>query len=855
MRLTHADGGLQSMTLTIPELALVVLIGPSGSGKSTFAARHFGPTEVISSDFCRGLVADDENDQAATPAAFRVLQYIAGERLLAGRLTVIDATNVQPESRRPLSELAKQHDCLAVAIVFDVPERLCVARNRNRPDRRLSPSVIHRQRDQMRRSLRHLQREGFRHVYFLDSPDDFDSAVIERQRLWVNRRDDHGPFDVVGDVHGCLDELLQLLEELGYEDSVGSLRHPDGRRLVFVGDLVDRGPDTPGVLRLVMTLAREGTALCVVGNHDQKLMRALKGHNVHVGHGLERSLAQLEGDQQLRQEAIDFLDGLISHFVLDDGNLVVAHAGLKEEFQGRASGRVRDFALYGETTGETDEYGLPVRLDWAQNYRGRALVVYGHVAVNEPRWINGTVNIDTGCVFGGRLTALRYPERELVSVPAARTYFEPVRPLRQIGAEDGDRDDLLDVADALGKRIVETALAGNVTIRDENAAAALEVMSRFAIDPRWLIYLPPTMSPTEASREPRLLEHPAEALAHYRKQAVEGVVCEEKHMGSRAVVIACRDTEAAIRRFGVAPPAEVGVCYTRTGRPMFVDATLERALLDRARSAAEAAGWWSEFATDWICLDCELMPWSARAQELLATQYAPVGAAGVISLNEATAAVAAAAERHIDVNELPVALAQRADAVHRYVEAYARYCWPVNGVEDLRLAPFHLLATEGCVHTDKNHEWHMLKLHELCQADSGVLIPTPYRMVDLGDGEAASTTIAWWEALTNAGGEGMVVKPIDFVAKSRHGLVQPGIKCRGPEYLRIIYGAEYNLPGNLERLRDRGSLARKRSLALREFALGVESLQRFVNREPLFRVHEAVFGVLALESEPIDPAL
>lgn len=843
------------MTLIIPELALVVLIGPSGSGKSTFAARQFRVTEVISSDFCRGLVADDENDQAATPAAFRVLQYIAGERLEAGRLTVVDATSVQPESRRPLVELAKQHDSLAVAIVFDVPERLCIERNRSRPNRSLSAGVIHRQRDQMRRSLRNLQREGFRYVYLLDSPEKIDAAVVERQRLRVNRRDDHGPFDIVGDVHGCHEELTQLLGKLGYQRSGASFTHPDGRRLILLGDLVDRGPDTPGVLRLVMTLAHDGTALCVVGNHDQKLMRALKGRNVQVSHGLQQSLAQLESDPELRQEAVDFLDGLISHYVLDDGNLVVAHAGLKEDFQGRASSRVRDFALYGETSGESDEYGLPVRLDWAQNYRGRALVVYGHVAVTEPRWINGTVNIDTGCVFGGRLTALRYPERELVSVPAASIYFEPIRPLQATGSAEGDRDALLDVADVLGKRIVETTLAGHVTIREENANAALEVMSRFALDPHWLIYLPPTMSPAEASKEPGLLEHPAEAFAYYRKQGVQRVVCEGKHMGSRAVVIACHDAEAAISRFGVAPPAEVGVCHTRTGRPMFVDTALERALLDRVRSAVEAAGWWSEFATDWICLDCELMPWSAKAQELLATQYAPVGMAGVVSLNAAVAAVAAAAVRGIEVDSLPVALAERAEAVHRYIEAYGRYCWPVNGIDDLRLAPFHLLATEGRSHTDKSHEWHVVKLQELCQKGSATIVPTPYRIVEVEDSDAVSATVAWWNSLTNAGGEGIVVKPFDFVARSRDRAVQPGIKCRGPEYLRIIYGPEYSLPSNLERLRARGSLAHKRSLALREFALGIESLQRFVNREPLYRVHEAVFGVLALESEPIDPAL
>jgi protein phosphatase len=844
------------MNLTIPELCLVVLVGPSGSGKSTFAAKHFLPTEVISSDTCRALVSDDENDMAATAAAFRVLYSIAGERLRSGRIAVVDATSVQPESRKSLVALGREHDCLLAAIVFDLPEKLCVERNRGRANRNLPSGVIHRQRDQMKRSMRGLQREGFRYIYVLDSVAAVDEAAIVRQPLWVNRRSDHGPFDVIGDVHGCHDELVALLDRLGYSitagtDGVRHVTHPEGRRLVFVGDLVDRGPDTPGVLRLVMASVRDGIALCVAGNHDQKLSRALRGREVTVSHGLERSLQQLESDPGIKADAAEFLDGLISHYVLDDGKLVVAHAGLKEEMQGRASGRVRDFALYGETTGETDELGLPVRLDWAQNYRGRALVVYGHVAVAEPRWVNNTVNIDTGCAFGGHLTALRYPEKELVSVPAALTYYEPARPF---AVSVPERDDLLDVNDVLGKRLVETRLAGNITVREENATAALEVMSRFAIDPHWLIYLPPTMSPTESTSRPGLLEHPDEAFAYYRKHGADRVVCEEKHMGSRAVVIVCRDEESAIERFGLAPRSGIGVCYTRTGRPMFPEGDLERRLLDVMGETLTAAGFWETFNTSWVCLDCELMPWSAKAQQLLVDQYAPVGVSATVSLGLAAAELGRAIERGVDLQAMLAHLERRRAAVAKYVDAYGRYCWPVNGVFDLRVAPFQILATEGATHIDQTHLWHMQQTALLAEAGGPIVAPTPFKVVDLSDDGSQREAVEWWADLTAAGGEGMVVKPLEFVSKSGRG-IQPGIKCRGPEYLRIIYGAEYDLPGNLERLRDRGTLALKRSLALREFALGIEALSRFVAREPLYRVHECVFGVLALESEPVDPAL
>jgi protein phosphatase len=267
----------------------------------------------------------------------------------------------------------------------------------------------------------------------MSSPEEVADATITRQPLWNNLKDQHGPFDIIGDVHGCYEELTALLGQLGYriegEQGGPKVVPSDGRRAVFVGDLVDRGPKIPEVLRLVMKMVEDGTAFCVPGNHDMKLMRKLKGRDVQLTHGLADSIEQIERETpEFKQSVIKFLDELVSHYVFDDGKLVVAHAGMKEEMQGRGSGKVRDFALYGETTGETDEYGLPVRYNWAAEYRGKAMVVYGHTPVAEPEWLNRTINIDTGCVFGGKLTALRYPEKELVSVPAQRTYYKSVKP-------------------------------------------------------------------------------------------------------------------------------------------------------------------------------------------------------------------------------------------------------------------------------------------------------------------------------------------------------------------------------------------------------------------------------------------
>ena len=849
------------MRLSIPELSLVVLIGTSGSGKSTFARRHFKPTEVLSSDYFRGLVSDDENDQTVSTPAFEALHFVAAKRLQLGRLVVVDATNVQEAARKPLVELARRYHVIPVAIVIDVPERLAHERNRTRADRDFGPHVIRQQHSQLRRSLRNLQREGFRHVHVLRSEAEADAVELVREPLWNNRRWDHGPFDIIGDVHGCADELEDLLDQLGYVlgGDVAARRHPEGRRAIFLGDLVDRGPRVPDVLNIVMGMVESSAALCVPGNHDIKLMRKLRGRDVQITHGLAESLAQLESETpEFRARVERFIDDLVSHYVLDDGRLVVAHAGLKEELQGRGSGTVRDFALYGETTGETDEFGLPVRYNWAAEYRGKAAVVYGHTPVPEPEWVNGTINIDTGCVFGGRLTALRWPERELVSVAARRTYAEPARPFVTAPNEDAlsaqqALDDVLDLADVQGKRIVHTRLHRTVTVREENATAALEVMSRFAVNPKWLIYLPPTMSPSETTAREGLLEHPAEAFAYFRSQGIPEVVCQEKHMGSRAVAIVCRDASVARRRFGIVEDG-AGIVYTRTGRRFFDDSGIEDALLGIVRDALDRTGFWDAHGTDWVCLDCELMPWSAKAQELIRRQYASVGAAASTALGETLAALDAATARGVDVSGLAAAYAERAALAERYVAAYARYCWPVASVNDLRLAPFHVMATEGTVHMDKDHAWHMRTLGELTAAGGPVLFTTQHRLVNVTDLESEAAAIAWWEEMTAAGGEGMVVKPLPFVAKGSRGLVQPAVKCRGREYLRIIYGPEYTLPANLMRLRQRG-LHAKRSLALREFALGVEALERFVRREPLRRVHECVFGVLALESEPVDPRL
>jgi polynucleotide kinase-phosphatase len=828
--------------IDIPELSLVALVGISGSGKSTFARAHFKPTQVLSSDYFRGLVADDENDQSASADAFEVLHYVAGKRLAAGRLTVVDATNLLPHARAGLVKVAREHDVLPVAIVLDVPEALAWERTESRPDRTFGRQVISRMHRDLRRSLRSLAREGFRKVHVLRGPDEIAATRIRYEKLFNDKRELTGPFDIVGDVHGCRAELVALLGKLGYDlvlDEAGrpvNAVHPHGRTAVFVGDLVDRGPDAPGVLRLVMGMVAAGTALCVPGNHEQKLARKLNGRNVQLTHGLPETLEQLAREPgEFTAEVKTFIESLVSHYVLDGGRLVVAHAGLKQAYQGRASGRVRSFALYGETTGETDEYGLPVRYPWARDYRGSAAVVYGHTPTPKPQWINNTICLDTGCVFGGELTALRWPSRELVAVPAAKEYYAPVRPL--VAATRPD--DGLDLTDVTGRRHIDYGY-GRTTVAAENAAAALEVMSRFALDPATLVWLPPTMAPCTTSALDDYLEHPSSAFADLRAAGVDRVMCEEKHMGSRAVV--------RVSRTGAGDAV-----WTRTGRPFF-GPELEEPLLARVRTAATPL--FAELETGWLLLDAELLPWSAKAGGLIRDRYAGIGAAGRHALPAALGVLEKAAARGLDVAALRDRIELRCSEIDAFTAAYRAYVKPTDGLAGVTLAPFAVLAGAGVSYADRDHGWHLAQADRLVAADPELFTPTRRMVVDLGDPAAEAAATEWWLTLTGAGGEGMVVKPYGGLAVTdgKGRLVQPGVKCRGREYLRIIYGPEYTRPEQLAGLRRR-NLGRKRNLALREHGLGLAALDRLAEGAPVWRVHELVFAILAAESEPVDPRL
>ena len=854
------------MRIEIPEFSLVVMIGASSAGKTSFAKKNFLPTEIFSSDFFRAMVCDDEQNQSATSEAFDLLFYAVEKRLKAMKTTVIDATNLKMCDREKIIALSKKHNVHTVAIVLDPPEKVLLERNKERSDRNISESILKNQRANLKSSIKHLKKEGFSYIYILNTKEEIDNIEIVRTKLWNNKKDEHGPFDIIGDIHGCCSELEALLEKLGYIiNEEGVYFHPEGRKAVFLGDLCDRGDRNADVLDIVMNMVRFGSAFAVIGNHDYKLLKYLNGKNVNTSKGLDITIKEIEDkDEKYKDELRNFIRGRISHYVFDNGRLVVSHAGIKEEYIGRGSKRVKDFCLYGDVTGENDEYGAPVRLNWAADYRGKAIVVYGHTPRNEVVFENNTYCIDTGCVFGNKLTAFRYPEKEIVSVKALREYAEPVRPiLTENDTDDGN----LKINDVSGKLHIMTELTGAVTINESNSAAALEVMSRFAANPHWLIYLPPTMSPCATSKLDGYLEYPTEAFEYYKNNGIKKVICEKKHMGSRAVIVLCRNAETARKRFGVDDGSR-GIIYTRTGRRFFKESFYEERILNRLDSVLEKTGFWKDFDTDWVCFDTELMPWSEKARELLRSQYAPIGSAGILSLSSAVDALKSVCKRenkmpeidsgvsgqNVDPMELLKKYETRKEAVEKYTAAYREYCWRVVSENDFRIAPFHLLAVEGRVFSDEKHIWHIETLKKYCTGIDDIFIETEYTEVDTDDEESVRQAVEWWLNLTKSGGEGMVVKPEYFVSKNNARLLQPAVKCRGAEYLRIIYGPEYLMPENLKRLKKR-RLALKQSLALKEFSLGMESLKRFTDKKPLYKIHECVFGILAFESEPVDPRL
>lgn len=843
--------------INVTDPGLVLLVGSTGSGKSTLARRIFAADEIVSLDACRAMVCGNPHDQSATDDAAQVAEMIVSARLKRRLLTVVDATNVRLADRNRWTALARQHHTLVAAVVLDPGISQCIENAKARGEGRFNPKTINLHHELLGRSIKKLNRaDGIAYSVILKTVDEIATATLERRKIFNDMRDDHGPFDIIGDVHGMTDELERLLAELGWSvvwsgegsGRTADLSHPENRKLVFVGDLVDRGPRSLDALRIVRAAVSSGRGYAVAGNHDVRVSKWLRGRADPEGFGIETTKADFAGtDASFQAEMGEFLDALPSHYVFDSGKLAVSHAGLEEGMILGASKEVREFAVYGPKTPQ-DADGNSERIDWALDYKGRCSQVYGHTPFEKAEWFNNTICVDTGCVFGGKLTAVRWPERDVVSVDASRSYVDFEKAFLTRDSERGFLD--LSRSDITGKKRITTSLAHTVTVDAEHMAAATELLARFTIDPRWLVYLPPTMSPVESSPRPDFLEHPDEAFKYYRDAGLSTVVTETKHMGSRAHILVCRDAKTANLRFHTNDD-HIGHVWSRNGNPFFKTPD-RRVVLERV--AAAAAPLFDSLKSDWLLLDAEIMPWSAKAGGLIASQYAPTGVAAKVGNGLVLDALDRFAARNVeDVSDLRQEFARQLKNAEAFDITWRGYTWETPSLDGIRIAPFHVLASEGRVHKFETHATHM-KWVSLMLGTDPMLMGTEFHEVDLSDPASLDAAVERWLAATAARAEGMVVKPPLFATTGDKGLIQPALKVRGRDYLRIIYGVDYDMPQNLERLKERATRA-KRARAIREFACGVEALDRLIKREPLRRVHECVAAILGLEADLTDPRL
>lgn len=1019
--------------LPIPRFSLVVLMGASGSGKSHFARTWFPPASLVSAEQCRFMVAGDESAEWASAEAFALLETWVTARLKLGQLTVVDATGLEPRFRLRMLDLAREFHAPALLLAFDVVQATCVNQDRSRA-RVVGAETIERQTQRLTRALGKVREEGWNRVVRLRESD-LNRIRVEVRPLRVDCVVPP-PYDLIGDVHGCYIELTELLLKLGYcPDAEAGFRHPQGRRVVFVGDLIDRGPASLKVLQLAMQMHQAGTALMTPGNHDDKLLRYLGGGRVRLDHGFERTVAELEAlepEQRTHYLArlIPWLKALPPYLLLDEGKLVVAHAGLPEHLQGRLSRAVMAWALFGEARSYRQTPGQPERVEWPVTYQGRALVIYGHTPSGEARRRGNTLCIDQGCVFGGKLTAYRYPEGELVQIRAKDTYYpadapdldglahvEPEVPvvvtsavatgeLTEVSVETAtdaeaetseragqeplaERDAALSSRErpALGflgtlgnidmlvmeatlpvvtpdrsaqtsaepARITppegrinsthagsgesskpvhleaeETGRGGRTperstekplesaparapdrhpekpveripegtstslprsaegaagagatsgpsvhersqsraargtqpdlprpltgqglktrwtdawTPRSQDVSAALEQLSDSSVDPRWLIYIPPSIAICSPSQRAGLLEHPSDVLQFYRSAGLP-VVMEEMHFGVRAVFIIGRTDAACDARFGVAAP---GMIYDGQGKAFFEPRLQEPAIL-LARETLERAGAFERLGAELLIFEALVQPWSLKRQEYMARQALPAATALLGSRGRALEALELAMQRRIPVKALRDAAARDREAALQAQKALQSCTWPVKGIEQVKIVPIQLLASDRTTYVQQDRRWQVTELERWCQ-ESPQFVKCRRVFVSGHDQERAALEL--WDTLQQGRGAGMVARTLDAMPRQGGRLEVPVMKIRSRDFLRVVYGPQYLNPDMLQWLRER-PVRQLRAVSARECALAAEGLELFVQGSGFAAYHPYALAVIASQQEVTD---
>ena len=864
------------MQLVLPYAGIVLLVGPSNSGKSTLLKQLMDnqkllPSEIVSSDECRSLVSDiefidwnhrpkDEADslydqyQKISAEAFSFMDSLIETRCRLNKLTFVDATHLYSDDRKRYITLARNNHVPIVTIVLDLDQKVLLERDKNRENPR-GARRIKQQVQVFKREKRFIKKEGYQATYFISDTSDIE---IIRRNTKPLELDVQKGIDIIGDIHGCYDEFIEILEKLGYAKNNEELYvHPDGRKFLSLGDIMSRGPKSLTTMEFFLRHVKAGLAYMIDSNHGWKIARWLEGRNVTLSHGDEYVAEELidyeeqygkEKADQFKQELKTFLLQAPSHYVLTKNGvptLVCTHAGIKDEWIGKQSYEISDFCRYGESEG-LNETGKPIRKDWTVYHKSSMLIVWGHDPKPKPLTINNTINIDQGLVFGGELTAFRYPEKEFVSVPADKDYSNGLNnPLLEVKKK---RLQPPNIARFINGYSVLTDIQGEIQIPKEYAIPSIDLVSHFTVPLEELVYIPPTMSPTPSpSTLEDYLEHPKEVLEYYRNNGVERMIAEKKHMGSRGILFLFKNKEAGLRYVG---RETLGVIYTRRGRRFFPEET-EAIILSRINEALTSHDYFTKYDTEYVLLDAEIMPWNLKAKELISNQYAHVAENAILDRTLLKTKIESAIQQHEGLEAWLEEYDRKLANAHVFKEVFQKYCWDVNEIDQIQIAPFHILAHSNKTFFDKPHTWHMEMNKELAKMEN-LFIETEYMVIE--DAASEEEVIKWWEAITSDGHEGIVIKPEAFISHSRGKLVQPAIKVRGRKYLHIIYGMDYLQPDNLERLKKR-TTGKKQKLALKEFALGVEGIQRLVNGESIERVHECVLGTLAMESDPVDPRL
>lgn len=863
------------MRIGLPHGGIVLLIGPSNSGKSTLLKRlieegQILTSEVVSSDDFRILVSDREfidwrnrpQDEAAglmdeyqeiSTEAFAMMDRVIEARCRLNKLVVVDATHLRSDDRKKYITLAEKNNVPIQAIVFDMPERVLTDRDENRDNPR-GKRRIKQQYQIFRNEKRFIKKEGFTSVYTLK---DTEEVEVFRHDNPIEIDLDNG-IDIIGDVHGCFDELIELLVKLGYaENEEGLYVHPDGRKFVSVGDVMSRGPASLETMRFFLKHVKNERAWMIDSNHGWKIARWLDGRQVVLSHGDEkveeefRIYAEQEGTgraDELKRQLKEFLLAAPSHYVFKKNGvatLVCAHAGIRDEFIGKQSEAISDFCRYGDTAG-FDAKGKPVRNDWTVGHQNRFLIVWGHDPKPKPMLINNTINIDQGAVFGGELTAYRYPERDFVSVKAKADHS---------GTKDNplvdwekNRLNPPNIGKFINGYSVLTDQLGEIRIPQELVKPAIDAVSHYTIPIEQLIYIPPTMSPTpKPSALPEYLEHPKEAIDYFRSNGIQTMIAERKHMGSRGILFLFKDKAVAAKHTGI---ESLGTIYTRTGKRFF-DSETEAQMLLQLNEELTQINYFDEHKTDYVLLDAEIMPWNLKAKELISSQYAHVAENAVLDRTLLKEKLAAALPENSELQPWLDEYAGKLENAKDFQQVFQKYCWNIDSKNAIQIAPFHVLAHSNQTFFDKSHTWHM-EMNRQLASQSDLFVETEYKIIT--DEASEEEVIQWWKEITEDGHEGIIIKPEFYIARNKGKLLQPAIKVRGQRYLSIIYGMDYLEPKNLERLKNRNT-GKKQKLALKEFALGLEGLTRYVNGETIERVHECTLGALALESDPVDPRL